>query len=369
MRSRVYFRVYSRVRSIVASKSSAIGYVVGVLFCCVAGLAIIEHSVRSMSRAHCSLALGETTGCVSYNSVKRMLSNEASRIYLGDSHMHLAEVDGFQKYQIPGSRPGEVLTVLRYALRRGDVERAVIGLAAHHMRDNSRIVLQNPLDLGSFRYQRLPFSVYFFESVLTTGLKTYLWHRLTNRSLPELNGVTLRTDQQIDELAAAAAAKREKWMQTANRTGMRWWQKQPIQYPVTRWQNFNQKQRDSWTRRRFDRFYPIEDYRTGDAHAALLELFALLTERRVETCFVRMPHSEEWEALTQLDENKRYLVVQKYLAEQVREHGFRYVDTATLKLGLKMPDFRNADHVYPVVLVDATPVILDACFGDAIPLK
>jgi len=362
-------RVYSRVRSIAASKSSAIGYVAGVLFCCVCGLAIIEHSVRSMSRAHCSLALGATTGCVSYNTVKRMLSNEASRIYLGDSHMHLAEVDGFRKFQIPGSRPGEVLTVLRYALRRGDIERAVIGLAAHHMRDNTRIVLQNPLDLESFRFQRLPFSVYFFESVLTTGLRTYLWHLLTNRSLPELNGVALRTDQQIEERAAAIAVKREKWLQSANRTGMRWWQKEPIQHPVTRWQKFNQKQRDSWTKRRFDRFYPVEDYRDGDAHAALLELFALLQERQVETCFVRMPHSEEWEALTQLDKYERYSVVQAYLAEQVRERGFRYIDTATLNLGLKMPDFRNADHVYPVVLVDATPVILDACFGDSATSK
>ena len=74
---------------------------------------------------------------------------------------------------------------------------------------------------------------------------------------------------------------------------------------------------------------------------------------------------EEWKKLMQMEKHARYNVVQDYIEEQVRGQGYRYVDTMKLDLDLGTADFRNADHVYPVVLVDVTPVVLDSCFGES----
>lgn len=339
-------------------------YTASIVLLCIVCLVIVEMSVRSMSTAHCKLALGNIWGCVSYKPVKRSLSNRASGVYLGDSHMRLAEVDDFQNYFVPGSRPGDMLTILKFLSRNGFIEKAVISMAAHHMRDDNDVSPVQPVDRSSFNLQVLPFPVYFLEPHLTSGLKQYLWHTVTGRPLPDFNGEVLRTDSEIEARQKTVADRYRAWQQNASQESMRWWQSLPIRHSDKKWQTDTQEQRDTWTMKRFTSFFPAENYKQTDAHEAMLELFALLNERNIETCFVRMPHSDEWTELTQRKENVRYLDAQQYIEEQVRQSGFRYVDTATLKLDLDIRDFRNADHVYHIVLDQLTPVILKACFQD-----
>jgi|GEM_PF-4834842 len=348
-----------------SSFNAARSYLLVLLFLCGAGLAVVEVSVRSMSRAHCVLTTGLWSSCGAYESIKGLMSNRAANVVLGDSHMKFAENAGFKRYQIPAARPGEVLIVTKYLLKRGHVERAIIGLASHHMRDNSRIRMQQPLSSGTLVNQWFPFSVYFLEPEITIGLKRYLWHALTRRPLPAVAGRPLRTREELDELELKTSAVDEIWQKTADRSNMRWWQNQPIRYRDRKWQNFTQRERDLRTKKRFDRLYPMPDFRDSEVHKDLLALLSLLQANAVNACFVRMPHSNEWEILKQRPEYQLYDEVQKHLENLVRENGYRYVNTAELKLELKKEDFINTDHLHPYVMDQLTPVVVDACFDRA----
>jgi len=264
--------------------------------------------------------------------------------------------------------PLEMHAILEYLVRTRKVEHVLIGLSAHHLQDKRKTRQFDILSDGSLTRQFMPFPVYAFEPALTVGLKNYIWDSLFGRPMPKINGEQMYTEEELE------AQKKERWRQQSiaarevPESEKLWWQKEALVLEPTHWQKKNPKQRRDWALRRFRQHYPHESYKSIDEHDNLVALMDVIEQNDIDVCFVRFPHSEEWEGLAELEQFSRYLEVKTYVRELVEQRNFRYLDTDSLDLQLTTEHFRDSDHLLVPVIEALTPTITNACFPELAPV-
>lgn len=323
----------------------------------------IEKAVRAMPHAYCKAEVDNIYGCASYQSLKRYLGDDNSRFFLGDSHVEfMVDFNGFRDYSMPAMLPTEMLYIMRYLVRSRKVEHVVIGLSAHHLQDKKKTRLHGILDEGTLTRQILPFPVFALEPALTVGLKKYVWDRLFGRPLPKVEDKPSYTDEQIEQ------QREQRWRdqqiageKAGDKTAL-WWQSYPLILEPTHWQKKTPKARKDWALRRFLRHYPPENFDQIDEYQAMVDLLELIKQNDINACFVRFPHSQEWENLAELPQFQRYKKAKTLVRNLVEEYSFFYLDTASLDLQLTTEHFRDSDHLLVPVIEKLTPVITQACF-------
>ncbi len=323
----------------------------------------IEIAVRTMPHAYCKAEVDNIYGCASYKSLKRYLGDKNSRFYLGDSHVEfMVDYNGFRDYSMPAMLPTEMLYIMQYLVRSRTVEHVLIGLSAHHLQDKEKTRLHGILDEGTLSRQFLPFPVFALEPALTVGIKKYIWDTLFGRPLPKVEGKPSFTEEQLDQQREQRWRDQQAAGEKATDKSALWWQSYPLILEPTHWQKKTQKLRKDWALRRFLRHYPPENFDQIDEYHAIVGLLDLLQENDIKACFVRFPHSKEWEDLAELPQFERYKQAKALVRQLVEERNYYYLDTEALDFQLTTEYFRDSDHLLVPVIEKLTPVIVDTCF-------